>query len=167
MNIPWSNRLRQQYRIFLAVTAMLCCIAPGIPWTATAGEGGIASVNLSPGGIQWSPHNTYEQINLTISGPGDLFITRTFGKGESPVFTMNSSDTTTLPDGNYNYELTVVHMIDADTRAQMAAARDSGDMSVVEHLRDAGKLPTGPTRQGGHFSIRRGMIIQDAGNQPE
>lgn len=158
MNVPWLNRLRHKHRISLAVTALLCCIAPGIPWTAAAGGPGIASVSLSPGGIQWSPHSTYEQINLTISGPDGLVITKTFGTGEAPVFTVNSSDTAPLPDGNYNYELTVVHVIDADTKAQMAAARESGDMSVVEQLRNAGKLPVGPTRQGGHFTIRNGML---------
>ena len=124
--------------------------------TAMAAGGVLAKVTMSPSSIYWQPHGQYAQITLTVSGP-DGITTQVFSGGVNPSFQVGSS-----ADGNYKYELSVTPVINDAIRAQLREARATGDMSIVSDMKRQGVLPSGPTRQSGHFRIINGAIFVDA-----
>lgn len=126
---------------------------------SVAARDDVATVSMTPSAIYWQPQIPYEQITLTVSGPEGVS-SDTFPNGVSPALQAFN-----LADGSYNYELTVTPVIDEAVRAELMAARESGDMSVVTKMKRRGFLPSGPMQQSGHFRVVSGEISVD--NTPE
>jgi len=124
-------------------------------FSAMAANNVLASVSMSPSAIDWQPYKQYEQITLTVRGPAGT-ISDTFQNGSAPYFEVGSS-----ADGNYTYELSVTPVISDQVRANLKRSREEGDMSIVADMKRQGVLPTGPTRQSGHFRILNGAILVD------
>lgn len=116
--------------------------------------GPLADMNSHGGTVVWVPHVSYQHITLTVSGPDGLYLSQDFDAGTNPALN------TALPDGVYNYELTVTPIVDAATRQAMAQARAEGaDRAVVAQMRRSGQLPQPLPRQSGHFSLQGGALI--------
>jgi hypothetical protein len=125
----------------------------------------LATANVGPTAIEWQPSTLYEKLVLTVSGPGGLILRREFGAGVAPSFGSFGDDGQPLPDGAYTYELVASPVLDQATRRALAIARRSGDESIVEKLRAAGKLPRDPLIQSGSFSIAEGAIVPQAARE--
>jgi hypothetical protein len=102
--------------------------------------------------VTWYPQLSYayDSIELTVIGPGGFTFSHSFSGSSTP--TLHGP----LPEGQYTYELRVAPMVDADTRAALAAARESGGSTLRVPL---GALLPGPTVQSGSFRISGGVLV--------
>ena len=130
------------------------------------GDGPIAVMTVGAAGIEWQPQIDHAGLTLIISGPGDLTYRQEFEPGSVATFELVRPDGQHYPDGTYTYELRAVPVLDAEARAALAAARESGDSdAVVAQLQEAGVLPQNAQVQSGHFTIRDGAMV--TGDSPE
>jgi len=150
-------RKSTQSRLLTAAALALAVSLPAVP--ATAGPAALAAASVGPVGIQWQVSVDYEKLTLTVSGPGGLILRRELGAGAA--FDAIGDNGKPLPDGAYTYELIAMPKLDRETRRALAAARQSGDNSIVEKLRAEGKLPSTPMVQSGSFRIAGGTIMPD------
>jgi hypothetical protein len=97
----------------------------------------VADVSISPGGITWNPNMDYKQLVLTISGPNDTYVRKTFESGSSPYFDLSDANGTAFPDGSYTYELRV---------------------TAIFQGHEEGRTRNTPT-QTGYFLVRGGCIV--------
>ena len=119
----------------------------------------LASVRITPTGLEWQPNASYEGMALAVIGPDGLFLRREFKAGVAPSLDLYGRDGKPLPDGDYNWELSATPQLDEETRSALAGARKTGDDSVVWRLRAEGKLPRYPLAQSGVFSVSGGAIV--------
>lgn len=142
----------------LALFAMLIAILPTV--AGAASRSAIADFGIGGDGVVWVPRLTgLDRLILTVTGPEDLIVRREFAAGESPTLGLFDQAGFPLADGLYKYELVAVPRVDAATRERMAAARESGDDSIVAALRREGLLPAETSRQAGSFAIRGGAFV--------
>ena len=125
----------------------------------------LAKLEARRGVVRWVPVVEYERLVLTVSGAGRP-IRLEFGMGEVPELELGSGSAEALPDGSYSYELSRVPKVDPEVRKKLKEARERGDDSIVEELRQAGKLPRGPMVQSGSFSVRRGAVVSAGDTEP-
>jgi hypothetical protein len=148
-----------QSRCWAAAVAVLALSLLATP--ATAGPAALAAASISPGGIQWQVNADYTKLTLTVSGPDGLILHRELAAGAPAAFDAVGDDGKPLPDGAYRYELVAAPRLDRATRRALAAARQSGDDSIIAKLQAAGKLPTTPMIQSGSFRIAEGALVQN------
>jgi len=122
----------------------------------------IALAKMDSATISWQPMIAYSSVVLTITGPGDLMLEREFPKGALIAVNVADGENAPLGDGQYNFELRFAPDLGQETRAALAAARKSGDMSIVENLKAAGKLPRSPLVDSGNFQVVGGSIVSDS-----
>jgi hypothetical protein len=138
----------------LAMAAVLLLTAPMARAAAP-----LATVSVSPQGLEWQPAGDFEKFTLTVSGPGGVTLRREIQNGAPLAFEPLGDDGKPLADGTYAYELTATPRLDAATRQALAAAHRSGDEAAIAKLQTAGKLPRGPLAQSGFFTIHNGALL--------
>jgi hypothetical protein len=141
--------------VHVAVFALTLLILPVNPLLAgsKALYGSFATL-AGASSVSWYPQLSYayDSIELTVIGPGGFTFSHSFSGSSTP--TLHGP----LPDGQYTYELRVAPMVDADTRAAIAAARESGDSTLLFSSL-ARAVPLGPTVQSGSFRISSGVLV--------
>jgi hypothetical protein len=105
----------------------------------------------------------YDRMLLTISGPCNYFLERSFREGENPFFKL---DETTI-DGRYRFDLVVIPRIDGEIVEILKKARRAGDDNVPNQLCRDGKLPGAPASQAHGFVVERSRILLDFETQEE
>lgn len=138
----------------LAVAAILLLAAPVARAAAP-----LATLSVSPQGLEWQPAGEFEKFTLTVSGPGGVTLRREIQSGAALAFEPLGDDGKPLADGTYAYELTATPRLDAATRQALAAAHRAGDEAAIAKLQAAGKLPRGPLAQSGFFTILNGVLL--------
>lgn len=160
-----SSRKRSTSRkwsllLILILLALAVCLNGTTMMAQGPGDGSIAVVIIDASGIEWQPQVENDGLVLTISGPDGLTYRQEFEPGSVPTFEPVSPEGQRHPDGTYTYELQAVPVVDAETRAALITARESGDSdAVVEQLQEAGKLPQYVQAQSGYFTIMDGTIV--------
>ncbi|HEX9636214.1 MAG TPA: hypothetical protein VGB99_01675, partial [Acidobacteriota bacterium] len=136
----------------VAWSRTILAVALGLALSTAAGaadsKGSLAAVDMGATTISFQPLGSFGGMTLTVSGPGDTYVQQDFAAGVSPAI-----DLIGAPDGGYVYELRAIPLLDDRTRAEMAAARESGDTAVVEALKQAGLIPSQDLVQSGSFRI--------------
>lgn len=117
-----------------------------------AAAGPIATLS-GTNGVSWLSQIPDSGFLLTISYPDGSVARYEFAAGES--LSVGS-----LPDGSYNYELTVIPNIPDWVRDKLTEARASGnDASVEAELRASGLIPKTRQVQSGGFTIQGGSLV--------
>ncbi|MFY9822079.1 MAG: tail fiber domain-containing protein [Thermoanaerobaculia bacterium] len=119
----------------------------------------LATMSVSPQGLEWQAAGDYEKFTLTVSGPGGVTLRREIQSGSALAFEAVGDDGKPLADGTYAYELMATPRLDAETRQALARAHQAGDEAAVTRLKAAGKLPRGPLAQSGFFTIHNGALL--------
>jgi hypothetical protein len=117
-----------------------------------------ASETRTPTRITWQPLMEHEGALLTVTGGQIEPLRIAFRAGALFSYELVDGSGSALPDGRYSYELRVIPKVDAEVRQALSEARETGDMSIVKELREAGKLPEGSFVRTGHFLIREGSL---------
>jgi hypothetical protein len=138
----------------LLLAAVILLAAP-----AARAAAPLATVSVSPQGLEWQPAGDFEKFTLTVSGPGGVTLRRELQDGATLAFEPMGDDGKPLPDGTYAYELTATPRLDAQTRQALASAHRAGDEAAIAKLKAAGKLPRGPLAQSGFFTILNGALV--------
>ena len=146
----------------MATRTVLILILAGLLALATApalaGEA-ITDLATGPTSITFSPKVDYASVVLTVSGPGETSLRYELSAGQVPAINLRDRAGNLLADGSYTWELRLNPLIDADTRAALAAARLRDDTSIVDTLRQQGRLPAEPLVQSGTFTILDGLVV--------
>ncbi|HSS78185.1 MAG TPA: tail fiber domain-containing protein [Thermoanaerobaculia bacterium] len=119
----------------------------------------LATVNVSPQGLEWQPAGDFEKFTLTVSGPGGVTLRRELQGGAALAFEPIGDDGKPLGDGTYAYELIASPRLDAQTRQALAAAHRAGNEAAIAKLQASGKVPGGSLAQSGFFTIHDGAIV--------
>ena len=106
-----TQNLRKRFldKRWLSLSVVILLILIGLSGGTTAlsqvaDDGEIVRIVIARRNIKWVPLVEHGGIVLTISGPGGVVLSRTFGPTEVPVFrSMDASG-----DGLYRYELRVL-----------------------------------------------------------
>ncbi len=138
----------------LAMAAVLLLAAPVAHAAAP-----LATVSVSPQGLEWLPAGEFEKFTLTVSGPGGVTLRREIQSGAPLAFEPLGDDGKPLADGTYAYELTATPRLDPATRQALAAAHRAGDEAAIAKLQATGKLPRAPLAQSGFFTIHNGVLL--------
>jgi hypothetical protein len=119
----------------------------------------LATVSVSPVGLEWQPAGDFEKFTLTVSGPGGVTLRRELQNGAVLAFEPVGDDGKPLPDGTYAYELVATPRLDAQTRQALAAAHRAGNEAAIAKLQASGKLPGSSLAQSGFFTIHNGALL--------
>jgi len=126
----------------------------------------LATVNVSPQGLEWQPAGDFEKFTLTVSGPGGVTLRRELQGGAALAFEPFGDDGKPLGDGTYAYELIASPRLDAQTRQALAAAHRAGNEAAIAKLQASGKVPGGSLAQSGFFTIHNGAIVSPDLKEP-
>lgn len=145
--------MRCNSRLVPSFLSLILCLLISTPaWSAN--DGPVAIMSGGGGGISWSPLVTYDRLVLTVSQPDGSVLRQEFSTGIAP------SISAPVVDGQYTYELTVIPVLSPEARIALTASRESGDMTEVNALREAGILPIEGLVQSGYFRINGGAFVQ-------
>ncbi|HEV7787234.1 MAG TPA: hypothetical protein VGQ28_17970 [Thermoanaerobaculia bacterium] len=150
-----KTTLRSRGWMTALATAVVLLLAAPVARAAAP----LATVSISPQGLEWQPAGDFEKFTLTVSGPGGVTLRREIQSGAALAFEPVGDDGKPLPDGTYAYELTATPRLDLQTRQALAAAHRAGDEAAIAKLQAAGKLPRGPLAQSGFFTIHNGALL--------
>ena len=125
----------------------------------------VALMRLGSSEISWQPVVAdYEQLDLTVTGPGGFVHAAEFRGGNYPSFSLFDTGGDNLLDGSYSYELVVVPRVSSAARQTMLAARESGDASAEVQV---SSWLDDPLVQSGHFRIQNGSVVANDGGTEE
>lgn len=125
------------------------------------GDPKIAEMSLQGGSVSFAPLIGFGQMTLTVAGQGHSSILN-FRSGETASFAPVDSKGYSLPDGTYNWEISVSpRPEDLDLRAFRA-----GSISADGRTSVAASAPSVP-RQSGVFTIKNGSLVDSTLREPE
>ncbi len=137
-------------RVFVAVVLATLVALPAVSQEARAPE--VADMIAGPGGLAWAPRVQFDKLVLTVTGGGHT-LTSEF-KGGTPTFAPVDAEGYLLPDGAYNWELTVIpRALDANNH-HFSSDQPSVDGRSIK----PGTAPEGLV-QSGSFTIANGAIV--------
>ncbi len=123
----------------------------------------IATEYRSPSGIRWDVHVPFEKLNLVVtSSEAEVY------RGEfdqAPSFSLVDDNGDLLPDGRYNYELTIVPQIDPSVRQQLQAARESGDDALLRQLMEKYGISSKGASYSGNFTVHYRTMVTSQGDE--
>jgi hypothetical protein len=132
--------------VVAGVALCALCVSTWAPLRAAASERTgepappLAEMTLSASRADWQPTIEYQRAVLTVAGPGDLFLQRELGPGETPSLALSGGEAACCPDGMYTYEL----------RFLPGAGRPSGQPLVLT----------------GYLAVRDGSFVLGAPEKP-
>jgi hypothetical protein len=120
----------------------------------------VAEMAVFPDIIAWQPLvHGYRHIQLTVSGPGGVYLHKNFARGEDPYLEPVDEQGNFLPDGFYNYELRVLGHRDEDQRNKFQETPERRDSQALREGQNRALREIGPTIQSGHFLIEQGGLF--------
>ena len=141
-----SNRSRILVAVVLAALVALPAVSKEAP------EPEVADLSATPGGLSWAPRVDYEKLTLTVKGSGHVLTTEF--DGGLVTFAPVDAEGYSLPDGTYNWELTVQpRALDANNHMYRSDEPSEDGRSFK-----AGTAPEGRI-QSGSFTIANGGIV--------
>lgn len=136
--------------VLVAVVLAALVALPAVSEEARAPE--VADMITGPGSISWAPRVDYAKLVLTVKGGGHT-LTSEF-KGGAVSFAPVDEEGYLLPDGTYNWEISVIpRALDANNHHYRSDQPSKDGRSVK-----AGTAPEGRT-QSGSFTIANGAIV--------
>lgn len=126
----------------------------------------VATMSAQGDLIRWRPLVEHERIALRVAC-GERFWEVMFDRGETVEFAIDENGRP-LPDGVYNYELTVFPVLAADLRERLTKLRDAGETREIADLRKRGVVPEAMV-QAGSFMVLDGKVVDslpDEGSDP-
>ncbi|MEM7035318.1 MAG: tail fiber domain-containing protein [Chloroflexota bacterium] len=123
-----------------------------------AGDEPVAEMKIEESVIWWQPVDTFEQISLSVSGPGEVYFQADFSSNNDPFFSLLDDNGAPHPDGSYTYELVASPVVDPLVRRALDTVTEENRAAVQEQLRASGKLPA-PAIQSGYFLVVSGRLI--------
>lgn len=147
-------------RLFVfSILLTLCLSAPA----RSLPDEPIADMTVSPAGVTWTPRVEYSSLVLTVASPDGEIFRREFARGTNPSFSLIGQNGLKLMDGHYTYELRLIPIVSAETRAALAASRELGDgEDLTRALRKDGQLPEHDAVQSGSFLVAQGAILSNS-----
>lgn len=125
------------------------------------GDHGIAAVSLQGGNVSFAPLIGFKELTLTVAGQGHSSIS-SFRSGETPTFAPVDSQGYSLPDGTYNWEISISpRPEDLELEAFQAGSISADGRTAV-----AAKARTVP-RQWGTFTILNGSLVDSSLKEQE
>ncbi len=114
--------------------------------------------------IEWRPQIAYESASLTVTGPDGYTFQRTFPAGIVPHFRTVTEDGSLLASGSYTYEIQLTPLIDAETKAELAAAPDDlSRRALVAELTSDGVIPdASQLTLSGYLTVQSGRFLTAA-----
>src|SRR6266852_9517827 len=146
---------------FLALAISVAALAA----KPVIGAPDIADPNISASAIQWQSSVAYERLILTVSGPEGFALSKEFQAGRAAVLRVQELGAKVPADGHYTWELRAVPRISAETKRQLAAARQAGDEEAVARIQAEAGLNRDLVRSGA-FAIQSGSFVVSAGEEP-
>ncbi|HKR66226.1 MAG TPA: hypothetical protein VJZ00_21025 [Thermoanaerobaculia bacterium] len=131
--------------------------------TAVFAAAPVGSAHANGQAIDWQVAiSGYDRIQLTVLSPSGEPYTREFKAGEMPSFKISDA---AFADGEYRYELRVVPMISAATRAKLQSARNADDAAAVKRIMAEAGLSAEPLVQSGSFVVTGGSVVAPDKNE--
>ena len=143
---------------------LIVLLALSIPMAAFAQPVG----KPSGGGasIQWNvTHSGHEKIRLSVLGSDETLWVKEFAAGRTPSFSLSDMGGD-VADGQYNYELRVVHKISEGTKKKLEDARAKGDEASVKKIQKEAGLGQAIV-QSGTFTVLNGFIVDPNGAEAD
>jgi len=126
------------------------------PGSATENSKSLATVETSTQYIAFRPSIQYQHVRITVTGPDDFTVVRTFEIGEPLLVGLPGHD------GLYKYELRFSPVLDAQTMAALEeASQRRNDQPQVE------LVPAEATVQSGVFTITNGSVVPSTAEPSE
>jgi hypothetical protein len=144
--------------------AILLLVVPVSAFAATENHDTIGRVTANAAGLSFQIGSDNESVTLTISGPNNLHYAHQFASARSISLKLRDIGAT-LADGSYTYEMRLAPRISDSVRAQIAAARESGDDAALDHIRAEAGLRE-MAAQSGAFTIMNGSLISSDATEP-
>ena len=112
-----------------------------------------ASMSVTSKNIVWHPQVSNGGVSLSVTGPNDIYISRTYVADSLPSIGLSDNEGSHLPDGQYSYELRFTPVTGTMTRR---GGQPTGTLPVTE-----------PMVQSGSFRIVSGQfLVPSAGGEP-
>jgi hypothetical protein len=133
----------------LALTLVLPLALWGADAELQEPQAPIARLDVQAARVDWLPLMSHHDLMLTVAGPDNLYVQRTFSAGETPFFSASDVNGGVLPDGSYAYELRVVPRL----------APETGDLSPIKAEQGAVRSREESLVQSGHLRIQKGAFV--------
>jgi hypothetical protein len=149
-------------RVLLSLSLFLIIV----PMTAFAAADGqpVGRMTANAAGLSFQIGSDNESVTLTISGPNNFQYSHQFASARSISLRLRDIGAT-MPDGSYTYEMRLAPRVSDSVRAQIAAARESGDDAALDRIRAEAGLREMPS-QSGVFTIMNGSLISSDATEP-
>ena len=147
----------------MKATKSICLVSLAIFATFTFAKrpNAVAEATIDAGEVLVQPTAEYASYKVIVSGPDGATHTYHYAGDETALIDSFSPEGELLADGRYTYEIVATPLLSADEKAELAAARESGDDAYARELTQAFQIE----RQSGAFMILDGEILD--GNEEE
>lgn len=115
--------------------------------------------------ITLQPLNEFDSFELVVRGPEGIVLRQTINGMQTPFIETYDQNGEYLADGQYAFELRANPIVSAEIKQIMRDARQSGDYSDLNQLREAGYLPNRAEAVTGYFTIVDGLIVVPEGQE--
>jgi hypothetical protein len=149
-------------RVLLSLSLLLLIV----PITAFAAADGqpVGRMTANAAGLAFQIGSDNESVTLTISGPNNFQYSHQFASARSISLRLRDIGAA-MQDGSYTYEMRLAPRVSDSVRAQIAAARESGDDAALDRIRNEAGLREMPS-QSGSFTIMNGSLISTDATEP-
>src|SRR5262245_8554657 len=89
------------------LVALLCAQGAAAAGKDQQPTNAVASMSIGGDRVDWLPTGGYERLELSVTGPGDLYLRQEAEPGKAPFLSLFKPNGDRLPDGIYTYELRV------------------------------------------------------------
>jgi len=128
-------------------------VLAALPAAAQSIGGQAVAPSIQGGGISFAPQGIGGKMTLRVTG-GEFVSSQSFRAGQAGWFAPVDREGFQLPDGTYNWEITVA----ADPRSLGRKALGKGEKPAHGRTESATPAPGGQ-RQSGTFTISNGVMV--------
>jgi len=108
-------RYHSQWKFLFIAGILLIFFATTTVLAQDSTDNPVAVMQVDDSSISWISQMKYEGLLLSVSGPGEFYWQKLFQVGEDPSFNAKLVGST-LPDGQFTYEILVLPTLDYKTR---------------------------------------------------
>jgi hypothetical protein len=153
-------------RVVLSLSAALLIISSATVFAASENRHEpIGHMTANAAGVSWQVGADNDRVALTISGPNDFLYTHEFANAHAVNLKLRDLGGNPV-DGSYTYEMRIIPRVSGSVRAQLAAARESGDDAAAASIMAAAGLSE-PLVQSGAFTVANGSFVSSEATEPD